>query len=310
MKSKLKVVYFGTPEFSVATLEALFHHPKIEIVSVVSMPDRPAGRGKELKSPEVIQFAKKYNLPYFQTNNINKESDFLKTLQDVDFFLVLAFAQFLSEDVLKLPLKGCFNIHTSLLPKYRGAAPIQYALLNDDQKTGVSIQKMVKEMDAGDLVLSHQVEITPFETAPMLSIKLKYQAALSTNDFINQLLEGTLTLKPQQGDISFAPIIKKEHGEIDFFNDTLGDIQNKLRAFDPWPGVYTFLNGKRLKVFSISTSHQDLKPGKAKNLHNQLLVGCKDGCLRLDEVQWEGKKRTTDSELLNGLRGELNMEKS
>ncbi|MCE3014018.1 MAG: methionyl-tRNA formyltransferase, partial [Proteobacteria bacterium] len=153
---KLKTLFFGTPDFSVATLELLQHHPLIELLGVVSMPDRPAGRGQELKSPEVINYAKNIKIPFFQTENINKEEALLETWKNekVDLIIVLAFAQFLGSKVLQLPLLGCFNIHTSLLPKYRGAAPIQYALWNGDTETGVSIQRMVKKMDAGNIVVS------------------------------------------------------------------------------------------------------------------------------------------------------------
>ena len=149
---KLNVVFFGTPDFSVPTLELLHHHPDINLLAIVTMPDRPAGRGQELKSPPVAEYAKQNKIQLYQVENINKEETILSQLEqkNVDFILVLAFAQFLGSRVLKMPKLGCFNIHTSILPKYRGAAPIQYALLNGDTSTGVSIQKMVKEMDAGD----------------------------------------------------------------------------------------------------------------------------------------------------------------
>jgi methionyl-tRNA formyltransferase len=132
--NKLRVVFCGTPDFSVPTLEILFYHPQVELLKVISMPDRPAGRGMEMKSPEVIEFAKQKKIPFFQTENINKETNLIKELRtlDLDFILVLAFAQFLGSEVLSIAKLGCFNIHTSLLPKYRGAAPIQYALMNGD----------------------------------------------------------------------------------------------------------------------------------------------------------------------------------
>ena len=144
-----KVAFLGTPDFSVPTLDLLANHPHIDLRFVISMPDRPAGRGMELKSPEVIEYAKSKKISFFQTENINKESDFLKKLksEELDFIVVLAFAQFLGSEMLSIAKLGCFNIHTSILPKYRGAAPIQYALLNGDKETGVSIQKMVKKME-------------------------------------------------------------------------------------------------------------------------------------------------------------------
>lgn len=144
---KLKTIFFGTPDFSIPALETLFSHPNVEITKVISMPDRPSGRGKLLHSPPIIDYCKNNKIPFLQTENINQETDFIEQIKKdkVDLFIVLAFAQFLKNELLDIPLFGAFNIHTSLLPKYRGAAPIQYALLNHDKKTGVSIQKMVKK---------------------------------------------------------------------------------------------------------------------------------------------------------------------
>jgi methionyl-tRNA formyltransferase len=187
---KFRVAFCGTPDFSVPTLDLLTHHPHIELLKVISMPDRPAGRGMELKSPEVISFSKDNKIPFFQTENINKEPAMLHELKslNLDFVVVLAFAQFLGSEMLTLGKMGCFNIHTSILPKYRGAAPIQYALMNGDTETGVSIQKMVKKMDAGDLVHFHTVKISHTETGGQLYTRLKFQAALAMNDLIQKML--------------------------------------------------------------------------------------------------------------------------
>ncbi len=160
----LKVVFCGTPDISTNCLQKLHDNKEVEILYVVSQPDRPSGRGKKLKSPEVVELANKLGLNVFQTPNLNKETDFLTKLKhlDPDCFVVFAFAQFLSSKVLELPKLGCFNIHTSLLPKYRGAAPIHYAILNGDTATGVSIQKMVKKMDAGDIGYSASIKLQVF----------------------------------------------------------------------------------------------------------------------------------------------------
>lgn len=307
---KFRVAYCGTPDFSVPTLDLLANHPHIDLVMVISMPDRPAGRGMELKSPEVIEYAKAKKIPFFQCENINKEEEFLAKLADLnlDFMVVLAFAQFLGSNVLNSPKMGCFNIHTSLLPKYRGAAPIQYALLHGDKDTGVSIQKMVKKMDAGDIVHSHQVKIAPTENGGQLYTRLKYQAALAMNDLITKVLVGDI--KPEVQDeskVSFAPTLKKEDGFLDFKNSSMEKIINQIRAFDPWPGTYCFLNKNRLKVFIAEPSYVKLSAGKIKNDMGQLLVGCTDGTLQLSYLQLEGKKACADHELLNGLRGELEL---
>ncbi len=305
---KLRVAYCGTPDFSVPTLDLLANHPHIDLRYVISMPDRPAGRGMELKSPEVIEYAKNKKIPFFQTENINKEPEFLAKLkaEELDFIVVLAFAQFLGTEMLTLGKLGCFNIHTSVLPKYRGAAPIQYALLNGDKETGVSIQKMVKKMDAGDLVHFHTVAIASTENGGQLYTRLKYQAALAMNDFIVKILDNKITYTPQdESKVSFAPTLKKEDGLLKFSSKTTSEILNLIRALDPWPGTYCFLNGKRLKVLLAEPYHSKIQAGKAKNDMGSLIAGCLDGSLRLSEVQLEGKKACSDRELLNGIKTDI-----
>lgn len=305
MAKKLNVVFCGTPDFSVPTLEELHRNPEINLLAVVTMPDRPAGRGQELKAPPVAEFAKAHNIPLYQVENINREPEVLEALEklDLDFILVLAFAQFLGSRILNMPKLGCFNIHTSILPKYRGAAPIQYALLNGDSSTGVSIQKMVKEMDAGDLVHFDEVAIAPEETGESLYNKLKLKAATSTNALIEKIQKSQLVYTPQDPNgVSFAPTIKKEDGFLNFKESDIKRIKNQIKAFDPWPGTYCFLNSQRLKVFEIEKISRTLRPGETSIEYAQLAVGTKDGAIRLVKVQLEGKKVCSDTELLNGLK--------
>lgn len=302
---KLKVVYCGTPDFSVPTLKALFNNQFVDLKYVISMPSRPKGRGMDLHDPEVISFAKENNIQYFQTENINKETEFLDTLENdpPDIFIVLAFAQFLGNRVLNLPKMGCFNIHTSILPKYRGAAPIQYALLNGDSSTGVSIQKMVKEMDAGDLVYFSEVEIAEDETGGSLYNKLKEEAGISTDAFIQLVYKDKITYTPQDESlVTFAPTLKREDGQLNFALEKVDQIERRVRALFPWPGTFTFLNGKRLKVFATEIVSTPTEPGLINTTFGTLIVGCQDGSIRLTEVQLEGKKRSTDKDLLNGLK--------
>lgn len=302
---KLNVVFCGTPDFSVPTLELLHQHPHINLVGVVTMPDRPAGRGQELKSPPVAEYAKLHKLPLYQVENINRDESLLLELESkkIDFILVLAFAQFLGTRVLTMPKMGCFNIHTSILPKYRGAAPIQYALLNGDQTTGVSIQRMVKEMDAGDLVHFHELPVAETETGGQLYTRLKFQAALSCNTLIEPILQDKLVFTKQDPNgVSFAPTLKKEDGLLNFKESTILKLKNQIRALDPWPGTYCFLNNQRLKVFEIEKLPRSLKPGETSTEHGHLAVGTLDGVIRLMSVQLEGKKICSDTELLNGLK--------
>lgn len=302
---KLNVVFCGTPDFSVPTLELLHQHPHINLVGVVTMPDRPAGRGQELKSPPVAEYAKHHKLPLYQVENLNRDESLLLELESkkIDFILVLAFAQFLGSRVLTMPKMGCFNIHTSILPKYRGAAPIQYALLNGDQTTGVSIQRMVKEMDAGDLVHFHELPVAVTETGGQLYTRLKFQAALSSNTLIESILQDKLVFTKQNpSGISFAPTLKKEDGLLNFKESSILKLQNQIRALDPWPGTYCFLNNQRLKVFEIEKLPRSLNPGESSTEHGHLAVGTLDGVIRLMSVQLEGKKICSDTELLNGLK--------
>lgn len=305
---KLKTLFFGTPDFSIPSLEILANHPMIELHYVISMPDRKSGRGMELKSPEVIEFAKKNKIPFFQTENINKETKFIKELQtgDIDLIIVLAFAQFLNQNILNIPKLGCFNIHTSLLPKYRGAAPIQYAILNGDDITGVSIQRMVSKMDAGDIAYSQHVSIAGDETGGQLYTRLKFQAALSLNNFIDNLLANKISFEKQNEDqVSFAPTLKREDGYLNFSKKSFKVLNNQVRALYPWPGTFCFLGKKRLKIFQISKSDLELAPGSVNTQNGQLIIGCADGSIRINSLQLEGKKACSDIELLNGIRNDI-----
>lgn len=305
---KIKTVFMGTPDFSVPALEMLHNHPLVELHSVVSMPSRKAGRGHKEVMPPVAEFATNNKIRLVQSENINNETDYLNQLRkdQVDLIIVLAFAQFLKDELLNIATIGCFNIHTSLLPKYRGAAPIQYALLNDDKSTGVSIQKMVKKMDAGDTVISDPVAIAPNETGGQLHTKLKFQAALSLNTFIEQCSQNNLTFTAQdESQVTFAPTLKREDGQLNFGEDSAYTIYNKFRAFYPWPGVHTTLNGKRLKVLELEKNNTKLNPFEISTKNNQVVIGCKEGSLRLTRIQLEGKKACTDTEFLNGFKEEF-----
>jgi methionyl-tRNA formyltransferase len=302
-----KVVFFGTPEFSVPSLEILNNINEIQVVAVVSMPDRPSGRGKKLKTPPVAQFAKDNQIKLFQTSNINKDEELLNFLnkEHIDFYVVIAFAQFLGKKILNIPKFGAFNIHTSLLPKYRGAAPIQYALLNGDHTTGVSIQRMVKEMDAGDICYDHTVAIEENDTSLTLFKKLEVEAAKGLGSFIQEFVEknGNVSFKEQNpSEVSFAPTIQKKDGLINPFKENASKIINKMRAFTPWPGCYIFLNDFRLKVLEIEKFPKELRAGEIDSSMGAILLGTSEGTIRLTSVQPEGKKAQKDIDFLNGLK--------
>ncbi len=305
MDKKINVVFLGTPDFSVPTLELLHRHPLVNLVQVITMPDRPAGRGQRLTAPPVAIFAKEKQIPLFQTANINREELFLNELagKNIDVIIVLAFAQFLSNKVLNLPKIASFNIHTSLLPKYRGAAPIQHALLNGDRSTGVSIQKMVKQMDAGDLAYSHAVDISEDETAETLFEKLKHEAVSACDNFIKILCENKIEYQAQDpSQVTYAPPILKNDGHVDFQKKTMREISSMLKAYYPWPTIFCFLDNTRLKIFKVAQEKLKLIPGELSFDYGTFLVGCLDGTLRLCEIQSEGKKISSDIDFISSLK--------
>lgn len=302
---KLNVVFFGTPDFSVPTLEMLSQDPHVNLVKIISMPPRKQGRGMKELDPPVIQFAKEKKIPFFQTENINREAEEIQRLVDqkIDAFIVLAFAQFLGSKLLALPKLGCFNIHTSILPRFRGAAPIQHAILNGDKSTGVSIQKMVKKMDAGDLCHFHELAIQANETGGSLYTKLKFLSAIATTTFIEKLTRDELQYTAQdESQVTFAPTLSRNDGLLDFNNQDAQQIDQKVRALFPWPGTFTFLNGKRCKVFSVTNSTNKLAPGEVSTQMGTLEVGCATGTVRLNDIQIEGKKKSSDTDYINGIK--------
>ena len=307
--NKLKVVYCASGEIAVPTLESLRNHSHVELVKVITSPNRPAGRGKKETPPPVAKFANKWNLPLLQTENINHQdqvSELIK-IKSVDLVLVFAFSHFFREKLLKAPRLGCFNIHPSLLPCYRGASPLQYALLNGDKVTGISIQKLILKMDAGDIVLQKKMEIMPHENTGKLQERVAIFAAKMAGEFIDLASCGKLVYKKQdEGNVTYAPLLKKEDGLLNFFSDTAQEIHNRVRAFHPWPSTYCSMNGKRVKVLETKIIDHNLSPGQIKDLEG-LVVGCKKGGLRLMKIQWEGKKPCSDLEFLNGLKEKLQL---
>ncbi len=304
----LRVVFCGTPDIAVPTLEELARHPLVEIVSVVSQPDRPAGRGNQLKSPEVVVAAKHLNLAVHQSANINRDEEFLKQLESdpPDLFIVFAFAQFLGKRVLNIPRRGCFNIHTSLLPRHRGAAPIHYGIWKGDRLGGVSIQRMVKQMDAGDVCFAAETPIHPTDTTPILYDRLKSLAAQTIDPFITAMAHDRLVFQAQEeSQASFAPTIKKEDGFIDPLKHSAVEIERRVRAFQPWPGVQIMLGDKRCKLLEVNVASHTVAPGQLKRLGRQLFLGCHDSCLEVLRLQPEGKAPLGAGDWLNGQQAEL-----
>lgn len=304
----LRVVYCGTPDIAVTSLEAIANHPNIKVDYVISQPDRPAGRGQKLKSPEVIEKARELEIEVFQTENLNREEDFLAKLESnpPDLFIVFAFAQFLGKRVLNLSRLGCFNIHTSLLPRHRGAAPIHYGIWCGDNVGGVSIQRMVKKMDAGDICHAIETEIGARETTPELYARLKDLAARACSEFLSKTLNGELIFTPQdEALVTFAPTIKKEDGLIDVTKLDAIEIDRRVRAFKPWPGVQVLFGSKRCKLDLVCPASIKLAAGTLKKDNGKLYLGCLGSTLEILRLQLEGKPAVDASAWLNGQQGDL-----
>ena len=305
MSSALKTIFMGTAPIAINSLQSLWEREGLQVELVVSSPDRPAGRGQKIKTPPVILWAKENACAYHQSANINDDLPLWERLQDLhpDLIIVFAFGQFLGKKFLGLPSLGAFNIHPSLLPKYRGAAPIVHTILNGERETGVTIQRMVSKMDAGDIAHAKKISLSGQETGEELTKRLGLLACETLQEFIIKFRQGTITYKPQREDeVSFAPVLRREDGRIDFHTQGIDRIQRMIRAFSPWPGVYTILSGQRLKVFEVQEVPSTVPSGIIDPKATGLVVGCLGGALRMKVVQLEGRRRCSDEEFLRGLK--------
>ncbi len=306
-QSPFDIIFMGTPEIALPSLEFLHQSSYCALRNVVSMPDRPKGRGKKIQSPPVAEFAQKHNLPLFQTENINLEKKWLAQFSQSppDLIIVFAFAQFLSKEILSLSKYGAYNLHTSLLPKYRGASPIHQSLLNGDSVTGISLQKMVSKMDAGPLFSSRTLPVLEDDNYSSLYTKLGRAAPLLLQDFLLALSKGPAVLTPQdESQVSYAPIIKKEDSLLNFFELPSYEVLNRIRAYSSWPIATFRWKEEILKTCLARLSCRKLSPGEIKDCDGELHVGCADEkSVRLLSVQRPNRKMMKDTELLKGKSG-------
>ncbi len=306
----MKVVYMGTPDFAVGALESIIKAGH-EVVLVVTQPDKPKGRGKEMQMTPVKQCALAHDIPVFQPVKI-KEKDavnYLKTFE-ADIFVVAAFGQILSSEILHMPKYGCVNIHASLLPMYRGAAPIQAVIINKEKETGVTIMQMDEGLDTGDMLMKEVIPIEADETGESLHDKLSELGANMIVKALAAIEDGSITATPQgDGKTCYASMLKKEMGCIDW-NKSADDIEHLVRGLYPWPGTYTFLNGKMMKLCKVALSEVpvDGNPGEICLVTKDCLaVNTGEGTLEIRELQPEGKKRMTVHDFLLGNRLEKGM---
>ncbi len=298
-----RIVYMGTPAFAAIILEGLLHE-KWQISGVVTQPDRPRGRGRKVSLSPVSSVAKANEIPLLQPQKM-KEEGFLKKLNDLhpDLIVVAAYGKILPAEVLSLPRLGCINIHASLLPAYRGAGPIQQAILDGQKQTGITIFRMEAGVDTGDMIAAEPLAIGPDETAGELTERLALLAARMLTPTLRDLIQGRASLKPQDHEkTTFAPVLKKEDGRIDWGHSAEA-ICNRIRGLDPWPGAFTFLNGKRLRIWqaSIEKSGVSSQPGELLAVSEQaLIIQTGAGSLCIKALQLEGKKRMAAGEFIRG----------
>ena len=299
----MKVIYMGTPDFSVGALEAIIKAGH-EVVLVVTQPDKPKGRGKAMQASPVKECALSHGIEVFQPTKI-RESENVEYLRKfgADIFVVAAFGQILPKSILDMPKYGCVNIHASLLPKYRGAAPIQWAVINGDEVTGVTTMLMNEGIDTGDMIAKKQVRLAEDETGGSLFDRLADTGAELIVETMKMLEEGTAEFTPQNSEeATHTSMISKELGSIEW-SKPAAEIERLIRGLNPWPSAYTRLKGKTFKIWKaqvVEVSSSD-KPGTIIKMgKDELLVQTGEGALSLIEVQLEGKKRMDVASFLRG----------
>ncbi|OGW49298.1 MAG: methionyl-tRNA formyltransferase [Nitrospirae bacterium RBG_19FT_COMBO_42_15] len=298
----MKIVFMGTPEFAVPSLNALLSSKK-EITAVVTQPDKPSGRGKKLTPPPVKAAALNSGVAVLQPERI-KDEEFVNTLREInpDVIVVAAYGKILPKDIIRLPRYGCINVHASFLPRYRGAAPINWAIINGEKETGITIMQMDEGLDTGSILLQKGIEITKEDTAGTLSNKLSKIGAELLIEGLNAIEKGEIKLIPQDNSkASYAPMLKKEDGQIDWTKGA-EDIYNMVRGMDPWPGAFTYYKGELWKVWKVR--HGDTGKGLAGEIlaadKDRIDVASKDNVISIIEIQPANKKRMTVSVFLRG----------
>jgi methionyl-tRNA formyltransferase len=303
----LNLVFCGTPRFAVPTLEKLVDNG-FRIHLIVTQPDRPKGRGLELVSSPVKESALKLNLPITQPDRIKANDEFSAQLTALkpDAIIVVGYGRIIPQWMLDLPPLGNLNLHASLLPKYRGAAPIQWAIANGETVTGVTTMRIDAGLDTGDILLQQDLPIAPNDTAETLAPRLASIGANLVVETLRRLQAGSVDPRPQDNSqASLAPILKKEEGLVDF-SRSAADIFNRIRGFQPWPGAHTKFRGKTLQIVKARPAADALPPAELHATADRLRVGCgHNTSLELLEIQLEGKKRSSAGDFVRGYRPHL-----
>jgi len=299
---RLRLAFFGTPDIARTILDALLLAKEDDVVLVVCQPDRPKGRGKQLEMPAVKVLANEHAIPVVQPLKM-RDGVLTQRLKDdrIDLAIVAAFGRILPQDMLDAPRFGCWNMHASLLPKYRGASPIQHAILHGDAETGATLMQMSLGLDEGPMLLVEKIALSPDETTPTLSAKLGTLGAHTVLEGIRRARKDGLTVTPQDdARATFAPIIDKEAGRLDLTKPA-AELERRVRALDPWPGTWVVLpNGETLKVLKAEVGSGGGAPGTVLGLGKAIEVATGDGVLRLLSVQPVGKRPMPAADWLRG----------
>lgn len=297
------IVFMGTPDFAVPALEAIIASG--HLVGVVTQPDRPAGRGKKMTPPPVKTTAVAAGVPVYQPASLRPQASIEPIAAwQPDLIIVAAFGQILRPHLLELPRLGCVNVHASLLPRWRGASPIQHAILAGDVETGITLMQMDVGLDTGDMLVKETVPILPQDTAVSLHDRLSELGGAMLTRYLPALLGQSLTPTPQDDSAStYAPMISKEDGRLDW-SHTAVSLDRRLRAMTPWPGAFTFWGDALLKIHTAVVypipNQPDTKPGTVWTDNDHILVQTGDGSLALGQIQLAGKKAVSATDFING----------
>lgn len=302
----MKILFMGTPDFAKQSLESIYNAGH-EILGVVTNPDRPKGRGMKLVASPVKEYALSKELEIYQPEKVKDNVEFIEKMKalEPDVICVVAYGKILPKEILEIPRLGCINVHGSLLPKYRGAAPIQWAVINGDKVTGITTMYMDIGMDTGDMILKQEVEIGPDETTGEVWNKLSKIGGQLLVKTIEQIENGTAPRIPQNDDFTMAPMLDKEMSKIDWENKSAIEIKNLVRGLDPIMGTYSYLDGKKIKIWKV-----DVIPNDNSNVENGtvikadckdgLYIKAKDGIIKVLEIQGENAKRMSVQDFLRG----------
>lgn len=317
----LKILFMGTPDFALESLKALYE-AKYNIVGVVTNPDRPKGRGMKMIASPVKEYALEKHLEVYQPEKVRNNEEFLNTVKKInpDLICVVAYGKILPKELLEIPKMGCINVHGSLLPKYRGAAPIQWAVLNGDKKTGITTMYMNEGMDTGDMILKEEVQIGKNETTGELWERLSKIGAKLLVGTVKKIEDGTAPREKQPEDFTMAPMLHKEMANIDWHKKDATQIKNLVRGLNPIMGAYTYLNGKKIKFWKVEkltteelaqkynemNEYMDyikkVQPGTVlfSNAKQGLYIKCNNDIISVIEIQGENSRKMNILDFLRG----------